>query len=296
MQIKRKKKLNYTIESHSTQLSMHHLPLQVLTPLVLIVNLIYLYLLQTTAYKIQQLFRLAFPLLAVKLSCNNVFIAILSAIVLLVLYLYYKVFRAKRSTSLRDMVFAVGLHVFLVVVTVSARFLTGVACDACLTEELPVRPVLTAHRGCPSQYPANSVQAFNAASRLDAVITLESDVRISTDKELFLLHDPYLVSTTSLADTCPNQDMFLEASRWSYYSGDCSLQSLRLKEDSSQSIPVLGDMLKVARETGKNVIFDLQPPHDGHQFINEYVDLTLKALVKSEIDLEKVRSILMRFL
>ena len=253
---------------------------------VIITNSVLLYLLQTTGYKIWQIFLLASPLVIVKMAASNMYSVSIVSLALLMAYLYHKLIWRKQSHLFTTVSL---LHLVLVAVTLSVNRLTVMACDSCLTELLPIKPVLTAHRGCPFEYPGNSIKAFTAASRIDGVITLESDIHVSSDKELFLLHDPFLATTTSIMESCPKQDPFLDASKHFYYSGECPLQSLRLKHDTSQIIPTLGHLLKIAKETRKNVIFDLQAPHRGHIYENEYIDLTLKAIVKSEIELDKVQ-------
>ena len=60
---------------------------------------------------------------------------------------------------------------------------------SCSSESLPSRPYLTGHRGCSSEAPENSVIAFVYAVNVPSVITLESDVHVSQDGVLFLLHE-----------------------------------------------------------------------------------------------------------
>ncbi len=248
-----------------------------------------IYLLQTTAYKIWQLFLLASPLVAVKLANTSLYTAVILVLAFLLGTLYWRMLWGKCSTNHQKLFFTFMLHIFLVTLTVSIQGLTTVACKACLTATLPVKPVLTAHRGCPTQHPDNSIEAFKSSSRIDAVTTLESDVRVSIDEELFLLHDSFLVRTTSIRETCPAHDPYTVATKFSYRSGDCPLQSLHLKGATpGTGIPTFDDLLKIAKDTQRNVIFDLQVPHEGHKCAHSYIDLTLRAILKSEIELNKV--------
>ncbi len=232
------------------------------------------------------MFLLSSPLVIAKMANSNIYIISIIMMTSLLVYLYHKVFWQKQSHLLNLVLL---FHVVLILLTISVNRLTATACDTCSTKLLPVKPVLTAHRGCPTaKYPGNSIKAFTAASHMDAVVTLESDIQVSQDQELFLLHDPFLVTTTSVMESCPKQDPFILASKYLYNSGDCPLQSLRLKEDTSQIIPTLDHLLKIAKETQKNVIFDLRPPHPGHKYQDDYIELTLKSIVGSQIELDKV--------
>ena len=256
------------------------------------------YLLQTTGYKIWQFFLRAAPLVAVKLANTSIYAVAILALSFLLGSLYWRMLSGKRQSNHRQLFFTFMLHIFLVTLTISVQGLTTVACKACLSATLPIKPLLTAHRGCPTQHPDNSIEAFKTSSRIDAVTTLESDVRVSIDKELFLLHDPFLVRTTSIRETCPAHDPYTVATKFSYTSGDCPLQSLHLKGATSggAGIPTFDDLLKVAKDTQRNVIFDLQVPHEGHECTNSYIDLTLQAILKSEIDLKKVLVFIMHVL
>lgn len=55
---------------------------------------------------------------------------------------------------------------------------------------------VAAHRGWRSKYPENTLEAFKAALTLD-VDQLETDVRVTKDGELVLMHDPTVDRTTN---------------------------------------------------------------------------------------------------
>jgi len=55
---------------------------------------------------------------------------------------------------------------------------------------------VAAHRGWSSKYPENTLEAFEAALTLD-VDQLETDVRVTKDGELVLMHDPTVDRTTN---------------------------------------------------------------------------------------------------
>ena len=250
-------------------------------------NLVLLRLLLTTGYKIWQLFLLSVPLAAVRTINHSGFILTVPATIIVLLYFHFRHTCIRGRGSLPTPPVLVGM-VVLLVITVSLDGLARHACTFCSSEELPAKPVLTAHRGCPSEHPGNSIKAFEAASQIDSVITLESDVWVSSDGELFLLHDPFLIRTTSIVETCPGVDPFTLASKMEYYSGECPIKSLYLKEDHTQSVPTLKELLQIAKEKNKNVMFDLSKPPIGHSHSKTYIDLTFKAITESGLDLEKV--------
>ena len=161
------------------------------------------------------------------------------------------------------------------------------ACSACHTHHLPSSPFLTAHRGCSMDFPENSLAAFRPASRISSVRTLETDVQVSADGELFLLHDPHLARTTTVSTACPHIDPLHNASELNYHSGPCPLVSVLLQHGSLH-VPLFSEFLKIAAAERMNVVFDLYRPVSGHNYEHRYVNMTLDALLQSGIDLSKV--------
>ena len=123
---------------------------------------------------------------------------------------------------------------------------------------------------------------------MESVLVLETDVQLSVDGELFLLHDPTLVRTTTVKDSCPEVDSLVNASSLSYKAPPCPLGMVNLTGDESQKIPTFSQLLRVAMESGEAVMFDLYRPADDHPWRNRYINATLDAIVKSGIDQRKV--------
>ncbi|MBQ9079587.1 MAG: hypothetical protein IJY27_00775 [Clostridia bacterium] len=65
-----------------------------------------------------------------------------------------------------------------------------------LADKRPDRVYVAAHRGWCAKYPENTMQAFRAAVEL-GVDQVETDVRVSADGELVLIHDATLDRTTN---------------------------------------------------------------------------------------------------
>ena len=162
------------------------------------------------------------------------------------------------------------------------------ACQACASLHLPRRPSLTAHRGCSLDYPENSEVAFQRAVSIPSVTTLETDVQVSSDGELFLLHDPHLARTTAVATSCPSVNPLHIASQLGYHTGTCTLSSLPLLQDCSQHVPLFKHFLRTAATAGVNIVFDLYRPPAGHAHEKDYVNLTLETILQSGMVLSKV--------
>ena len=193
--------------------------------------------------------------------------------------------QSPRSKCSSKLIYSLLLVLLFVI---AAVVLMKLGCHSCSSQSLPTRPYLTAHRGCSSEAPENSVAAFLHAISVPSVITLESDVHLSQDGVLFLLHDETLFRTTSFTKKCSHLSPLTKASSLNYYTGSCPLKDLPLIGDLSQHIPTLGDLLSIAKKHKKNIIFDLSPPNKDHPYYSHYVDYTLQTVIQSGLDLNKV--------
>jgi glycerophosphoryl diester phosphodiesterase len=92
-------------------------------------------------------------------------------------------------------------------------------------------PIIAAHRGGAALWPENSMTAFRGATAL-AVDQIETDVRLSSDGEPFILHDATLDRTTE------GNGIAADLS-WS------ALSRVRLKRTVSDTIPHLDEVLRL---------------------------------------------------
>lgn len=271
--------------------------IQIVNLVVIIYNIFFFYYIISTGYIVWHLFLLSLPLLTVRFFYHY------SIIIFLVVGLWsivswYKFKHIPRNRCSAKLVYSLVVMLLFVSAIVS---LIKIGCYSCnVRSSLPSKPGLTAHRGCPhSPTPENSLAAFHNAAEIQGVVTLESDVHLSHDGVLFLLHDPTLFRTTSFTKQCPQLSPYTIASTLSYYSGPCPLVNLTLlpgSEDSSSTgstgsgassgIPTLEDLLVIAKKNKKNVIFDLARP--SNKYSTFYVSYTLQAVLKSGINLNKV--------
>ena len=257
--------------------------------LITLYNVVLLVMLATTAGgKILTLFKQALPLCLTYLLFYTWLPLLLLLLVLFVCLLIVKMFR-RPSFSLAiassSMLVLVAAHVLMVGVV---WWSVSSACSSCHYSHLPPRPSLTAHRGCSMNFPENSLTAFEQASLIPSVRTLETDVQVSADGELFLLHDPHLSRTANIHTACPHLNPLHTASLLSYHTGPCPIATVPIKQDSYQRVPLFREYLEVAVANNKNVLFDLYRPISGHAYQQQYVAMTIDALVESKLDLSKV--------
>lgn len=227
------------------------------------------------------LFLLSLPLLTVRFFYHNS-VVIFLIVSIWALFSWCKVKHVPRNRCSGRIIYSLVVILLFVSAVV---FLVRIGCFSC--DGRQSKPGLTAHRGCPSpSIPENSLAAFNRAALIPGVITLESDVHISRDGVLFLLHDRTLLRTTTFTDQCSLLPSRTVASSLNYYTSPCPLINISLVGDTSLHIPTLKGLLSIAKKHKKNVIFDLAKP--SNHYSSYYVNYTLQTVVQSNIDLNKV--------
>ncbi|MDE6965629.1 MAG: hypothetical protein K2O94_01475 [Clostridiales bacterium] len=130
--------------------------------------------------------------------------------------------------------------------------------------DAPKGIVIAGHRGNPALYPENTLQSF--ASAIDCgVDMIETDIRITKDGELVLMHDADVKRTT---DGCG-------------LVRDLSLKQLKtLNAGNGQSIPTLVEFLELCKPH-KKLLYDLEikvyKEEDGADAVAYAVDKTAQA-------------------
>jgi glycerophosphoryl diester phosphodiesterase len=144
---------------------------------------------------------------------------------------------------------------------------------------LPDKPRLIAHRGAARLAPENTLASMQAAAEL-GVYGVETDVSVSTDGTLFLMHDSTLARTTDVARVFPGRknepaetfswDELSQLNAGSWFGGQAYF--------SGEPIPTLEAMLQVVKENNLYFIYDLRIPPAGHPFADQALDLCLEAI------------------
>jgi glycerophosphoryl diester phosphodiesterase len=160
---------------------------------------------------------------------------------------------------------------------------------------LPAKPLLIAHRGASQLAPENTLAAMERAAGL-GVYGVETDIAISRDGTLFLMHDSTLERTTNIQKVFPGRvkeraDGFtwvellqLNAGEW-FITQDPfhTVASGRVSADNailykSEPIPTLADMLKIVKEADLHLIYDLRIPGAEHPFADRTLALCLQEI------------------
>ena len=135
-----------------------------------------------------------------------------------------------KSPFLQIVIFAVVTLLYYLLVWLGLTATIHWVCQACPQggSPLPRKPLLSAHRGCAFLAPENTLYAFSKSAEFPQVAILETDVQISRDGILFLLHDSTLLRTTDMENKCSSVDPFINASELNFYSRACPLSSLNV--------------------------------------------------------------------
>ncbi|XP_030065508.1 glycerophosphoinositol inositolphosphodiesterase GDPD2 isoform X2 [Microcaecilia unicolor] len=175
----------------------------------------------------------------------------------------------------------------------------------CIMEptHLPPKPRLMGHRGAPMVAPENTMMSFKKTVACDAY-AFESDVRVSSDGFPFLMHDKTLDRTTNVATVFPGREkedssLFtwaelqqLDAGTWFLqkqpFPAARTLSSEDREEVGKQKIPALSELLEAAGTHNMSVIFDLRAPPKNHNYSEAFVNVTLEAILKSNISQELI--------
>lgn len=169
----------------------------------------------------------------------------------------------------------------------------------CLDDkEIPDRPDVMAHRGAPQLAPENTNVSFETAL-MHNVSGMESDVSISTDGQLFLLHDSTFEMCTDIAEVFPDRItepasnfswadiQKLDAGSW-FLERDPFRTVRHLSEEEKekykkQKIMLLKDLLELVVTANISLVFDLRRPIYGHPYYDNYINHTLSEIFKHDI-------------
>lgn len=140
------------------------------------------------------------------------------------------------------------------------------------------RVILAAHRGDRANYPENTIAAFKSALLLGADM-IETDIRMTKDGELVLIHDRSTLRTSGIDK---NVD-------------ECTLEELRkIDVGSGERVPTVREFLELIKDSDMLVNWELKiyPADFGDEYAFEVADKLLSMI--EEFGFEK-RSMLNSF-
>lgn len=167
--------------------------------------------------------------------------------------------------------------------------------------DIPAKPLLMAHRGASMLAPENTLAAANLADNL-GVYGLETDVQVSKDGEVFLMHDDTLDRTTDVASLFPGRqdepasnftwaelsqlnagEWFIGQDPYNAISGGLVTPE-QIAGYSLQSVPRLSDWLDIIRQEHLALRFDLKQPPEGHPYRDSFFELVFSQVHQAGID------------
>lgn len=169
---------------------------------------------------------------------------------------------------------------------------------------LPEKPLLVAHRGAASMAPENTLASMQTAAKL-GVYGVETDISVSSDGVLFVMHDNTLARTTDVAQVLPGHEKdSAETFSWdelsrldagSWFNGRATV--------TREPIPTLDDVLQVVKQNDLYFIYDLRITSVAHPYANQALDLCLQEIKAAGIaghtwvltkpeEIDKTRSVL----
>jgi glycerophosphoinositol inositolphosphodiesterase len=170
-----------------------------------------------------------------------------------------------------------------------------------LESEVPDKPLIIAHRGASMLAPENTDISAELAAKL-GVYSLETDVQISLDGGLFLMHDDTLSRTTNVASLFPgreedpasdfNLDEISQLNAGAWFVQQDPFHAIRdgrvtpeqVAEYNQQRVPMLDDWLDIVRANELVFIFDLKSPPAGHPYGASFFDLAFEQIHNMGID------------
>lgn len=146
-------------------------------------------------------------------------------------------------------------------------------------EKVPEKPRIFGHRGAANQAPENTMASMEAAADL-GVYGLETDINVSKDGVLFLMHDATLKRTTNVAEVFPERKNDLaESYTWEEISRlDAGGWFSGSTYYDREPVPQLKTLLDFISKKDLLLIYDLRFPESGHPFAEETLPLVLREI------------------
>jgi glycerophosphoinositol inositolphosphodiesterase len=163
---------------------------------------------------------------------------------------------------------------------------------------LDEKPLIIAHRGASMLAPENTLAAAGLAVQI-GVAGLETDIQVSQDGKLFLMHDDTFARTTNIATVFPGRqdepvgdftiDEVQQLNAGSWFVSQDPFGTIRqglvtaqqVQEYQQQTVPQLSSWLNIIAHNHLVLIFDLEQPPADSPFFRDMFQLTLNQLIQS---------------
>jgi glycerophosphoryl diester phosphodiesterase len=165
---------------------------------------------------------------------------------------------------------------------------------------LPDKPLLIAHRGADALAPENTLAASRLAAEMGA-FGQETDVQMSVDGQLFLMHDDTLTRTTDVAGVYPERAKDRAGTfTWEELS-HLDAGSWFIKEDpfdairkgtvraeqaagfAGEPIPTFQEWLSVIRDSGQILLYDVKSSEDEPESQADVYEASLDAIAEAGV-------------
>ncbi|XP_051506222.1 glycerophosphoinositol inositolphosphodiesterase GDPD2-like isoform X2 [Myxocyprinus asiaticus] len=227
----------------------------------------------------------------------------LGALVALILisWLVFQSYHRAKTTACK-----VFIMVTFLIVSAAVFLCPLVICSPCINNTLPPKPALVGHRGAPMLAPENTMMSFRRSVECE-VVAFETDVQLSKDMMPFLMHDDgsnFLLRTTDVKYTFPGRDNYthtnftvqelkmLNAGEWFLRTDPfrtvSSLSEEEKMQAKEQTVPMLSELLVLAKEHNVSLMFDLKNEKNSTEFYDSDSYYTIETIKKSGISPDKI--------
>ncbi|MHA1310659.1 MAG: glycerophosphodiester phosphodiesterase family protein [Candidatus Helarchaeota archaeon] len=238
------------------------------------------------------------------LIMDNIIIIYMILIVILISIIptIYNKFRKFTKTASYHKIKGITVLSLIIIGYIIAFILPFLVVPPNVTDQIPPKPKLIAHRGLSHLAPENTYIAWKLAKEHGAN-GIEIDTQISLDGKLFLMHDDTLKRTTNVDKIFPNRVnddassfnfsdlMKLNAGSWfverdPYGSIKKGLinQTMINYYLKNVSIPTLEEVLNFCRDNNMILDVDFKYPAQTHPYYSQLFNLTLYTINKSGIN------------
>ncbi|MHA1232052.1 MAG: glycerophosphodiester phosphodiesterase family protein [Candidatus Helarchaeota archaeon] len=225
---------------------------------------------------------------------------------ILIIPLLYKKFKSFSKSENYTKLKGILILIFIILSYAFVFCLPFIIIPSNITDEIPTKPELIAHRGFSHIAPENTWIAWKLAKE-NGASGIEIDVQITIDGKLFLMHDDTLKRTTNIDQVFPTRldenaalfnwsdlsklnagSWFVERDPYGAIKKGLVNQTMINYYKYNTTIPLLIDAVNFCKNNNMILDVDFKYPPTTHPYYNQMFNLTLYTINQSGIDLSKV--------